>query len=90
MPALRRMPSVKPEAKIGCSEAALLRSNTTCSRFEMVRLALILGGDETTLGRVSRMEVREGTMAFPVMVVSQYLRFWGGKKMCQDRLCEMQ
>lgn len=30
-----------------------------------------VGGDLRTLGRVSRMEVREGTMGFPVEVVSQ-------------------
>jgi hypothetical protein len=48
----------------------------TCSKLEIVRLALILGGEDTTLGRVSRIDVREGMMAFPVIVVSQYLRFW--------------
>ena len=30
-----------------------------------------VGGDFRVLGRVSRMEVREGTMGFPVLVVSQ-------------------
>jgi hypothetical protein len=47
----------------------------TCSKLEIVRFALILGGDETTFGRVSRIDVLEGMIAFPVMVVSQYLRF---------------
>ena len=39
-------------------------------------LADILGGLAMTLGRVSRMEVREGMMGAPDMVVSQYRRFW--------------
>ena len=48
----------------------------TCSKLEIVRLALILGGEATTLGSVSRIDVREGMIAFPVIVVSQYRRFW--------------
>ena len=35
----------------------------------------ILGGLATTFGRVSRMEVREGMMGAPDMVVSQYRWF---------------
>jgi hypothetical protein len=35
----------------------------------------ILGGWTTTLGRVSRMEVREGTIWAPDSVMSQYCRF---------------
>ena len=38
----------------------------------------ILGGEEMTFGIVSRMEVRDGVMGAPEMVVSQYLRFCGG------------
>ena len=34
-------------------------------------LERILGGEEITLGMVSRIEVREGTMGAPEMVVSQ-------------------
>jgi len=37
----------------------------------MVDLGDILGGEATILGRVSRIEVREGTMGLPVEVVSQ-------------------
>lgn len=38
---------------------------------EVVDLGAILGGEAMTLGMVSRMEVREGTIGLPVMVVSQ-------------------
>lgn len=38
---------------------------------EFLFFGLILGGEATTLGRVSRMEVREGTMGLPVIVLSQ-------------------
>lgn len=38
---------------------------------EAVVFGEILGGFATILGRVSRIEVREGTIGFPVMVVSQ-------------------
>jgi len=43
-------------------------------------LEAILGGTATTLGMVSRMEVREGTMLAPEMVVSQYLRFYRARR----------
>jgi len=38
---------------------------------EVVDLGAIFGGEAMTLGMVSRMEVREGTIGLPVMVVSQ-------------------
>ena len=38
---------------------------------EAVLFGLSLGGLETILGRVSRMEVREGTIGLPVEVRSQ-------------------
>lgn len=37
----------------------------------------ILGGLATTFGIVSRMEVREGTMGAPEIVLSQYRWFYG-------------
>ena len=42
----------------------------------MVNLGLILGGETVTLEMVSRIDVREGVMWCPVMVWSQYLRFY--------------
>lgn len=46
------------------------------SKVPMVDLGWILGGDEaTTWWRVSRMEVREGMMYAPEVVVSQYCLF---------------
>jgi hypothetical protein len=36
-----------------------------------VDLGFILGGEETTLGIVSRIEVREAMIEFPVIVWSQ-------------------
>jgi hypothetical protein len=41
----------------------------------MVDFGLIFGGEETTFGIVSRIEVRDAMIELPVMVVSQYLRF---------------
>ncbi len=41
----------------------------------MVDLGWILGGEATTLDRVSRIEVREGIMKAPEVVVSQYCLF---------------
>jgi hypothetical protein len=41
----------------------------------VVDLGEILGGEVTTLERVSRMEVRLGRMGSPFIVRSQYLRF---------------
>jgi hypothetical protein len=46
------------------------------SRVPMVDLGWILGGEETTLESVSRMDVREGIMKAPEVVVSQYCLFW--------------
>ena len=50
--------------------------NQIWPRAEAVDLGAILGGEATILGSVSRIEVREGTMGLPVMVVSQYRWFW--------------
>lgn len=45
----------------------------------MVDLGLIFGGEATTLGMVSRIDVREAMIGLPVMVVSQYLRCCDGQ-----------
>jgi hypothetical protein len=50
-------------------------SKMTFSNREMVNLGGILGGDVTTLLSVSRIEVRDGIISCPVMVVSQYRLF---------------
>ena len=56
-------------------------------RAEVVDLGLIFGGEATILGRVSRIEVREGTIGLPVMVLSQYRRFCGKGKSKRISLC---
>ena len=38
---------------------------------ELVDFDAIFGGEAITLGRVSKMDVRDGTMGLPVAVVSQ-------------------
>jgi hypothetical protein len=43
----------------------------------MVDLGLIFGGETTTFGSVSRIDVRDAMIEFPVTVLSQYLRFCG-------------
>lgn len=55
---------------------APLMSKKNFSKFEIVDLYLIFDGEETTFGIVSRMEVREAIMKLPVIVVSQYRRFY--------------
>jgi hypothetical protein len=45
----------------------------------MVDLGLIFGGEMTTLGSVSRMDVRDAMIELPVTVLSQYLRFCGNE-----------
>lgn len=69
------MPAIVPIDKNGCPEMAPLISKKNFSKFEMVDFGLIFGGEETTFGIVSRMEVLDAMMKLPVMVVSQYLRF---------------
>lgn len=54
----------------GCPKRCVIWKRTR-SKLEVVDLGLIFGGEAMTLGRVSRMEVRDGTMGLPVMVVSQ-------------------
>merc|ERR1712093_862381 len=53
----------------------LQRPRVLGSKFEIVGLGLILGGEATTFGIVSRMDVRDAMMELPVIVVSQYLRW---------------
>lgn len=57
--------------KKGCSEKVTRISKKIFSKLEMVSLGLIFGGDCVTLLMVSRIEVLEGRMEFPVMVWSQ-------------------
>lgn len=42
-----------------------------CEILDPVALGTSFGGDTTTLGRVSSMDVRDGTMGLPVIVLSQ-------------------
>lgn len=46
------------------------------SKLEIVSLGLISGGEAVTFEMVSRIDTREGTMGLPVMVMSQYRRFY--------------
>ncbi len=77
MNAPNTIPAITPIDRKGCPEIAPLISKKNFSKFEMVDLGLILGGEITTLGSVSRMDVRDAKIEFPVIVVSQYLRFCG-------------
>ncbi len=52
----------------GCPDMAPRISKKNFSKLEIVDLGLILGGEATTLGMVSRMEVREAMMELPVIV----------------------
>lgn len=56
---------------IGCLVTPLLMKKNTRWKGLEVDLEGSLGGLETTRGRVSRMEVREGTMKLPESVRSQ-------------------
>jgi hypothetical protein len=67
---------MNPIDKIGCPEMAPLMSKKNFSKFEMVDLGLIFGGELTTLGSVSRIDVRDAVIELPVAVLSQYLRFY--------------
>jgi hypothetical protein len=73
--ALPTIPAMNPIDRIGCPEIAPRISKKNFSKFEMVDLGLIFGGEMTTLGNVSRIDVRDAMIELPVMVVSQYLRF---------------
>jgi hypothetical protein len=55
---------------------APLRSKKNFSKLEMVDLGLIFGGEATTFEIVSRIEVLEAMIKLPVIVLSQYLRFY--------------
>lgn len=69
------MPISMPSETQGWPVAAPRRPKKTRWTRPVEDLEEILGGLATTLGRVSRMEVREGMMGAPEMVVSQYRRF---------------
>jgi hypothetical protein len=63
-----------PIERKGCPEMAPLISKKNFSKLPMVDLGLIVGGEATTLRIVSKIEVRDAIIGFPVSVVSQYLR----------------
>lgn len=73
--AARAMPEKQPSVSHGCSSDVILKSKKTFSTPEIVSLGLILGGCAVTLLMVSIIEVRDGLMLLPVMVLSQYRRF---------------
>jgi hypothetical protein len=75
--ALITIPAMNPIDRKGCPEIAPLISKKNFSKFEMVDLGLIFGGETTTFGSVSRIDVRDAMIELPVMVLSQYLRFCG-------------
>jgi hypothetical protein len=64
-------PTTNTMVKSVCSAAAPRTSKNIFLKLEMVSFGLIFGGDATTFGIVSRIDVRDGMMKFPVMVVSQ-------------------
>jgi hypothetical protein len=59
--------------KYGCRLHVFFAFQKNQKMLEWVDFGGSAGGFLRTLGRVSRMEVREGTMGFPVEVRSQYL-----------------
>jgi hypothetical protein len=65
-----------PMDRNGCPDMAPLRSKKNFSKLEMVDLGLIFGGEATTFEIVSRIEVLEAMIKLPVIVLSQYLRFY--------------
>jgi len=69
------MPAMDPIDRIGCPEITPLISKKNFSKGPIVDLGLIFGGELTTLGSVSRIDVRDASIEFPVSVLSQYLRF---------------
>jgi hypothetical protein len=60
-----------PMDRNGCEEEKFFMWKKPREKVPIVDLALILGGEATTLEIVSRMEVREGRIGSPEMVVSQ-------------------
>ena len=61
-------------AQYGCQELKLRILKNTCSTEPMVDFGVSFGGEATTRGMVSRIDVREGVIAAPESVTSQYLR----------------
>lgn len=58
----RIIPIIAPMDKRGWLDIVLLISKKNFSKLEMVDLGLIFGGESTTLGSVSRIDVRDGIM----------------------------
>jgi len=71
-----RHPITLKEVTIGCRVQRFRSRKKNISMDEVVDLDAIFGGDAMTRGRVSKIDVREGTIGLPVIVVSQYLRFY--------------
>jgi len=66
------MVTTRPERlRKGCADQKWPMWMMVRSGAELVYFGAIWGSDEVTLGSVSRMEVREGMIWFPVKLVSQ-------------------
>lgn len=64
-------PKIQPIVRYGCSEKVTRMSKNIFSKLEIVSFGLSFGGCAVTLLRVSRIEVRDGTIWLPVLVWSQ-------------------
>lgn len=62
---------IKPSAIQGWLVKGPVRVKKICWNMPVLDLELSFGGFDTTLGRVSRMDVLEGMMSAPDSVVSQ-------------------
>ena len=65
----------KITVKYGCPVSRPEKPKKNLWIIPVVDLLDILGGDDITLGIVSRIDVRDGVIGEPEMVTSQYLRF---------------
>lgn len=74
------MPSSPIDDNQGCLDQLLRMSQKTWPSFDVDDLGASLGGLEMVFGSVSRMDVREGTIGFPVEVWSQYCLFCGEER----------
>jgi hypothetical protein len=72
---LARKPIRTPSASQGWLPQAFLIWKKKCSIAPVVDFGLILGGEATTFESVSSIEVLEGLIGSPLIVMSQYLRF---------------
>ena len=65
-------PIIRPIVIYGCWLDAARAVKYIVPKLPVVDFGLSLGGDVTTFGSVSRMDVRDGTMKPPASVISQY------------------